>query len=296
VCSGVRRDEIHQVAIQRKDLTLIFGIARHYARVLEDLGVGTWEDLLHSDVPTLTASFRARGYPTVTATEIWRWRQHARSYALGEPVTFDELPAGGAAELPVDGSFIALDLEYDSEHEEPGSLIWLVGACVVDGDLQEHLILWADSPEDEERNLRALGKLVRDHPTLPVVTWAGDGAEVPQLRAATKCWGIGLDLDFLLERHIDLFTYARWHVRLPIPRLGLKEVARFFGIPRLSGVAGGLAARSLHDRSRRTGDLRLRDRLIDYNRDDLDALVGVSQQLARLTEPAEGSFSQSSGS
>jgi predicted RecB family nuclease len=292
VCSGPRRDEIHQAAIQRKDLTLIFGIAREYARVLEDLGVATWEDLLHRDVQPLAASFRARGYPTVTAMEIWQWRQHARSYALGHPVTFGDLPTGGAADFPVGGSFIALDLEYDSEHEEPGSL-WLVGACVVDGDLQEHLIMWVDSPEDEERNLRALGELARDHPTLPVVTWAGDGAEVPQLRAAAKRWGIGLDLDALLERHIDLFTYAQRHVRLPIPRLRLKDVADYFGIPRLSGVAGGLAARSLHDRYRRTGDLHLRDRLIDYNRDDLAALVGVSQRLAQLTDPAEASVLQS---
>jgi predicted RecB family nuclease len=295
VCSGPRRDEIHQAVSQTKDLTLILGIGRDYAPVLEDLGVATWEDLLHREVPTLAASFRARGYPTVTATEIWRWQQHARSYALGQPVTFNDLPTGGAVDFPVGGSFIALDFEYDSEHDEPGSL-WLVGACVVDGDLQERLNLWADSPEDEERNLRALGEFVRDHPTLPVVTWAGDGAEVPQLRAAAERWGIGLDLDSLLERHIDLCAYARRHVRLPIPRLRLKDVAAYFGIPRLSSVAGGLAARSLHDRYRRTGDLRLRDRLIDYNRDDLDALVGVSQQLARLTEPAEGSFSQSSGS
>jgi predicted RecB family nuclease len=296
VCSGPRRDEIHQAVTQRKDLTLIWGVGRDYAPVLEDLGVVTWEDLLHCDVRALAASFRARGYPTVTAMEIWRWRQHARSYALGHPVTFNDLSTGDTAAFPVGSSFIALDLEYDSEHEEPEALIWLVGACVVDGDRQEHLILWADSPQDEERNLRALGEFVRDHPALPVVTWAGDGAEVPQLWAAAKRWGIGLDLDSLLERHIDLFAYARRHVRLPIPRLGLKDVARYFGIPRLSGVAGGLAARSLHDRYRDTRDRRLRDRLIDYNRDDLDALVGITQQLARLTEPAEGSFSQSSGS
>jgi predicted RecB family nuclease len=288
VCSGPRRDEIHQAATQRKDLTLILGIGRDYAPVLEDLGVATWEDLLHSDVQALAASFRARGYPTVTAMEICRWRQHARSYALGHPVTFNDLATSAAADFPMGGSFIALDLEYDSEHDEPGSLIWIVGACVVDGDLQERLILWADSPEDEERNLRALGELVRGHPTLPVVTWAGDGAEVSQLRAAAKRRGIGPDLDSLLERHIDLCAYAQRHVRLPIPRLRLKDVAGYFGIPRLSSVAGGLAARSLHDRYRRTGDLRLRDRLVDYNRDDLDALVGVGQQLAQLIDPAVG--------
>jgi predicted RecB family nuclease len=267
---------------------MIWGIGRDYAPVLEDLGVATWEDLLHSDVQALAASFRAQGHPVVTPVEIWRWRQHAHSYAVGHPVTFGDFPTGGAADFPVGESFIALDLEYDSEHEEPESLIWLVGACIVDGDLQDRLILWADNPKDEEHNLRALGELARDHPTLPVVTWAGDGAEVPQLRAAIKRRGIGPDLDFLLESHIDLFVYARRHIRLPIPHLGLKDVAAYFGIPRLSSVASGLAARSLHDRYRRTRDRRLRDQLIDYNRDDLDALVGVSQQLAKLIDPAIG--------
>jgi predicted RecB family nuclease len=274
VCSRVRRDEVYQAALQSKDLTLIFGVARVYARVLEELGVGTWEDLLRCDVQAVAASFRARGYPAVTAMEVWRWRQHARSYALGHPVVFDDFLTGGAADFLVGGSFIALDLEYDSEYEEPGSLIWLVGACVVDGDAQEHVVLWADSTEDEEHYLRALGELVRCHPTLPVVTWAGGGAEGPQLRAAAKRLGTGLDLDLLFERHVDLFAYAWRHVRLPIPSLGLKEVAEYFGVPRLSGVADGLHARSLHDRYRRTGDVGLRDRLIDYNRDDLDTLVG----------------------
>jgi predicted RecB family nuclease len=288
VCSGPRRDEIHQVATQRKDLTLILGIGRDYAPVLEDLGVASWEDLLHSDVQALAASFRARGYPTVTAMEIWRWRQHARSYALGHPVTFNDLATSAVADFPIGGSFIALDLEYDSEHEDPEALIWLVGACVVDGDRQDDLMLWADSPEDEEHNLRALTEFVRDHPTLPVVTWAGDGAEVPQLRSAAKRRGIGPDLDSLLERHVDLCAYAQRHVRLPIPRLRLKDVADYLGIPRLSSVASGRAARSLHDQYRRSRDLRLRDCLIAYNRDDLDTLIGVTQQLARLVDPAAG--------
>jgi predicted flap endonuclease-1-like 5' DNA nuclease len=98
---------------KRKDLTLILGIGRDCAPVLEDLDVATWEDLLHSDVQALAASFRARGYPTVTAMEIWRWRQHARSYALGHPVPFNDLATSAAADFPIGRSFIALDLEYD---------------------------------------------------------------------------------------------------------------------------------------------------------------------------------------
>ncbi len=264
--------------------------------MLEDFGVATWQDLMRCDVHAVAAWFWARGHPAVTATEVSRWWQHACSYAVGHSVVFDDFLTGDAAAFPVGGSFIALDLEYDSDYQEPGSLIWLVGACVVNGDLREHLVLWADSADDEERNLRALGELVRCRPTLPVVTWAGDSAEGPRLRAAANSLRTRVNLDPLFERHIDLFTYARQHVRLPIPRLGLKEVAEYFGIPRLSGVADGRHARSLHDRYRRTGDPGLRDRLIDYNRDDLDTLVGISQQFTRLTAPTEGSCSRSFGS
>jgi predicted RecB family nuclease len=211
--------------------------------------------------------------------EVSRWRQHAHSYAAGQPITFDLL----AAAVPVGKSFIVLDLEYDPEPGEPGSLIWLVGACVVDGDTQEHLVLWADSTEDEERNLRALAELVRRRPAVPVVTWAGNGAEAPRLRAAVEHSRAPLGLDPLFERHVDLYAYARRHVRLPIPSLSLKDVAEYFGIPRLSGVVDGLQALLLHEQYRRTHDAALRDHLIDYNRDDLDALVGVLQQFARLT-------------
>jgi predicted RecB family nuclease len=284
VCSRVRREEVHQAAIQSKDLTLIFGIGRVYARVLEDLGVATWEDLLRCDVQAVAASFRARGYQPVSVMEVSRWRQHAHSYAAGRPVVFDLLATDADADaVPVGESFIALDLEYDSEPGEPGSLIWLVGACIVDGDIQEHVVLWADTTDDEERNLRALGELVRRRPAVPVVTWAGNGAERPRLRAVVECSRVPLGLDPLFERHVDLYAYARRHVRLPIPSLSLKDVAEYFGIPRFSGVADGLQALLLHGQYRRTGDAVLRDRLIDYNRDDLDALVGIVQRFARLS-------------
>jgi len=38
----------------------------------------------------------------------------------------------------------------------------------------------------------------------------------------------------------------------------------------------------------RTGEATLRDRLIDYNRDDLDALIGVARRLDSLRLPGLG--------
>lgn len=181
-----------------------------------------------------------------------------------------------AATPPVGKSFIALDLEY-------GPHIWLAGACVVSGDTREYVALWADEAAEEQRNLQTLGSVVCAHPGFPVITWAGHCADVPELRKAGGRSPIARPaIQEVLKRHADLYLFARDHVRLPIPGLGLREVGAYFGIPRISDVTGGFQAQMMYREYQRSGDSALRDRLTDYNRDDLDALVGVALELNRL--------------
>jgi predicted RecB family nuclease len=254
---------------------MIFGIGRVYARALEALGISTWERLLGEDPRLVSEKLRGAGPWSVTAEETARWRQHARSYESAAPVM-------SGATVPVGDSFIALDLEY-------GPHIWLAGACVAIGDAREYVALWADDAAAERRNLAALGALVDAHPGLPVVTWAGHCADIPRLRtAADRSLAVETSLGELFRRHFDLYIYVRDHVRLPIPGLGLKDVAAYFGIPRVAGIADGLQAQMLYAEYLRTGEAALRDRLIDYNRDDLDALIGVARRLDSLSLPITG--------
>lgn len=274
VCSHVKRDDVYRATGERKDLTLIWGIGRHYAAALEEAGIPTWEALLASDPDAVVAALRAQERSVSTA-EVQRWQHHAACWASGDALFFGAEPFTAK-------DFIALDLEYDTTGP-----IWLIGACVVRGDGREYVALWADNTRTERRNLRQLAALVEANPGLPVVTWSGDCADIPQLRKGAKRLRIGSALSSLQARHVDLYQYARNNVRFPIPSLGLKEIGEYWGIPRVSGVLGGRQAQMMYgdyiastDKAERT---RLRETLLDYNREDVDTLVTVAERIGDLT-------------
>ena len=144
VCSGVMRDEIERAALAKKDLTLLWGIGPYYARCLEQIGISSYDELLAVDSGTVVEKLRElRCYRSPDQVDCWK--HHATSYATSRPVLFGK-------PLTLDGGLLALDLEY-----VPG-LIWLVGICLVGPAGRDYLTLWADTPEQEKRNLKAPGQ------------------------------------------------------------------------------------------------------------------------------------------
>jgi predicted RecB family nuclease len=276
VCSRLRQNEVARVTERNKDLTLLYGIGRHYAPVLEEAGIRSWEDLLDRDSAEVVEILRDRGM-FVSPFEVDCWKRHAESWQRRKPVVF------GATRCVCE-PFLALDLEYPSVGDGP---IWLVGARLADGEEGEYFEWWADTRAEEERALLALDELVAAHPTLPLVTWAGASADLPRLERACA----GLDLPHLdaaiRDRHVDLFVWTRGSLRLPRPTLDLKRVAAYFGVPRFSPIGDGMAAEMLYGRYLSSRDAQgraeLRRTLCDYNRDDLDALVEVARRLRELT-------------
>jgi len=276
VCVSVRGDEVARVTERNKDLTLLFGIGHTYAPILERAGIRSWEALLDRDSIEVVEILRRRKM-FVSVWQVESWKHHAESWRTRSPVFFGSEPC-------VEEPFIALDLEYASVGGGP---IWLVGACLADGDESEYLQEWADSREEEQRALQELDRAIAANPELSIVTWAGTGADLPRLGGSCA----GLDLPHLQaalrERHVDLFEWVRRSVRLPRARLDLKQVASYFGVPRLSSIGDGMEAELLYDRYLRSRDEQkratLRTALCDYNRDDLDALIGTARRLSELS-------------
>jgi predicted RecB family nuclease len=274
VCSTLRRDEVMASVIRRKDPTMLYGVAGVYSELLRRFRFTTWESLLGCDVNALAARFAAVGYPGVTPSVIERWRLHARSFAEQAPVF-----AKPAVGLGVSDRYIAVDLEYDQ-------WIWLVGACVVDGDEREYHFLWADSPTEERVNLERLFALISEHGGMPVVTWSGTSADIPALRKAADRHNLAAELTPLLHAHRDLFRWAENNLRVPVPGLGLKEVERYFGVARVSDVGDGLQAVLLYQEYLASRDPEIRERLVHYNRDDVDSLILVLGELQALGRAA----------
>jgi predicted RecB family nuclease len=202
-------------------------------------------------------------------------RFHAQSYREERAILFGSPPEIG-------DSFFALDLEYDLFKPR----VWLMGLYVITKEKNEHLAMWADDAPEERSNLERLAELLDEHAELPVVTWGGTAADLPQLKGACT----RLEVDHLQEvldaRHIDVFAHARRNLRLPIPELGLGEVAAFFGVKKNSAVRNGREAQALYTRylTRYSPRVRqiIKNELITYNRDDLDALVATVRTVQEL--------------
>ncbi|MBI3468592.1 MAG: ribonuclease H-like domain-containing protein [Planctomycetes bacterium] len=154
---------------------------------------------------------------------------------------------------------------------------------------RDYLALWADTPTEEKRNLRCLGEVLATNPSLPVVTWAGTGADLPRLRNAVRRLKLRQAIHALESRHLDLYQHVVNAVRFPTPSLALAEIATYFGIPKVSRIRDGLEAQFKYMEYRRALDndtaLSRKTDLLEYNRDDLEALVGVASRIAALQSP-----------
>jgi len=89
------------------------------------------------------------------------------------------------------------------------------------------------------------------------------------------------------RRHVDLFHGSVRSVRLPAPGLGLKAVSDYFDFERkLPKVSGGLDAVTMYITYLSNKDVQLREKLMTYNGDDLDATLFVWKKLSKLSEHA----------
>jgi predicted RecB family nuclease len=211
---------------------------------------------------------------SVSAAQVAGWMEHARSYSEGRAVMFGPPP-------PVGDAFIALDLEYDTS-------VWLTAVLLCEGDKLDHNYFWADTPQEEREALWALEAICATYPNLPIVTWSGCSADLPNLRVAATRHRLGHIYAEVERRHVDLFQHATRTMRIPDPELSLKAVAEYFGVPKVSAIVNGLEAQfRYHEyRSCRRPDerARLQAELVAYNRDDLEALTAMAGIMRRGPE------------
>jgi predicted RecB family nuclease len=271
LCRGPRREAVLAAANEVEDVTLINGISVGRADRLTEIGIDTWRHLLVTK-PEEIRHCLALHDDYVGLREIERWKQHAHAYESQAPVSFGPPPKVGT-------DFIALDLEYTD-----ASRIWLTGVAIVEGTQIEYHLLWAATDREQRDALLKLITLFERHAGLPVVTWAGDSADIPVLRTAAAAAGLRGGLDQALTSHIDLYQHALRTHRWPIPELGLKQLCQFLGITRTSSVRDGLHALALHHEMLASPDPpdweRLKAALSDYSLDDLNSLIEITRSLA----------------
>jgi predicted RecB family nuclease len=261
--------------VGENDLTKILEISPGRAAALRGVGVRCFDDLYRLDPERLADDPAGVGL-FLTAKQLKRMRCHIQSYREGRPVRCGPLPSLG-------DELVALDLEYDIY--EPR--IWTFGLCFVDGGSREYALFWAEDDDSEREGLERISERLEAAPDAPIVTWWGVRADFPQLKRACKRLGLPPLFERFHERHVDLYVCSRNGLRLPIPSLALGEVAAYFGAEKASSIENGLAALNLYRKYRTKYSPRvrkeIRDELLTYNRDDLDALIETAHAIEALS-------------
>lgn len=270
VCAVVRRDEVTESVWRTRHLSAIRGVGRTTVEALSTTGYRSWDDLIEGN-PDLIVLALANCKPPrwTSAAEVRRWQAHARALIVGAPVLID-----GAAPFPVPNEYVAFDLEY-----VPGTgPVWLTGARAVTRGGDATLSIWTD--EDGETALFAdLDEFLAGHPDAPLVTWNGITADIPALRGTATRTGQLDSFERIAARHIDLYDWVWRNRPLPISGFGAKDVSDYCGITGDSPIGSGREALNIWQAYRRNGNTELRDKLVIYNRDDVDSLVDVTEDL-----------------
>lgn len=250
-----------------KNLTSIWGLGKRHAAALESIGIPDCKALMESDPQLIATKLREQKLP-ISLAQVQQWRSHAESYLTKSPVFFGAPPEVG-------DSFIALDLEYSSFKPH----IWLTGLLIVKDGKERHLWFWADDHEQERASVLRLTQVLKFFPALPILTWGGTSADLPQLQSAAERHSSPDMLAALSDRHVDLFQHARTSMRLPVPELSLGPFAAYLRIPKSSPIRNGLEAQVQYEIYQGLADERRKTvrkaELIAYNYDDLRALAGV---------------------
>ena len=273
VCAGPGRSALIADLLARRHVSLLWSVGPVFSKGLSELHLDDFKVLAKECPEAVAIDLRLAGYTNVSSRMVERWQHHAAALLHGHPVVFAERRAVGRR-------FIAVDLEYTPH------AVWLIAAAVVDGGRRSVRQFWADDRAELKAAMLALGELVSSHQGFPVVTWSGNGADLPQLEAAAWSTGTRRAIRPVLDRHVDAYAQARDALRLPIVGMSVKDVAAYFGFERSSTVRDGREAVAMYGEYQRCESKRarraIRQELIAYSREDLEMLVSAVRGLNRL--------------
>lgn len=266
---------------QRGGLSLIHGIAYIRECQLKSMGITNITDLMKVDSAELHKKWYATFGNTPGISEIGKMQLHALSLVERKPVFFGESESFRCLNHPL----IIVDLEY-----APESYIWLVGLCIVDKQRKKVEQYFAErfTSAEEKRIIEELLAILKSNPKHVVITY-GASADMPQLEKAWRRHGFSAnEWSDLKKRHVDLHTFVLHNFRFPLSSYSLKDVEGFLGFQRKKERIYGLIALDMYTRylreKKEPQKLAIKQELLEYNREDLEATAFVAKQLKPLLD------------
>ena len=262
----------NEQAILEQDVSIVPGVGLGTKEKLREIGIMTVKDLAFADKDTL---LDIKGFGESTVNTMIRGAQalHRKEAIKIKPL-----------KLPKRTTEIYLDLEGTGQPIDPEGLApidYLIGALVKKEDKEEYFPFVAHTEKEEQTMLKAFLTFLQEQKDIVIYHW--HTYERTHLKKLCEKYNIDQKTQkMLFDNLIDLYTLATKAYAFPTYGNSIKEIAPWMGfhwrqkdVNAMQSIAYYLAY--LQDPLKNKDKLQ---KIIDYNEDDVRAMVVVRQWLA----------------
>lgn len=253
------------------DVSLIYRLSQNDQRRFYEIDIRTVDDLAKASLEDLESSFVDWSYD-----KILRFHNQANVLKNKEPM-FLRKPS-----LPEIGTEVYFDVETDPTE----GIDYLLGILIKNSATKdskgktEYKAFWAKDKEDEKRIwkefLDFLDKLE------DFVIYHYSSYELQVINRLANLYGISVELDNKFKDNtLDLHKIVLETAVLPLYFYGLKDVAQYLGFSWQSEDAGGAESVVWYNEWLETKDKKIKDKIIKYNEDDVQATLYVKEWLEK---------------
>ena len=260
-----------QRAREQDELSLLSSMSENERKRLHGKGIFT--------VTQLSYSFRPRRRRRGARDKPEKFHQSLRALAIRE----NKIHAVDLSDSKLDGTPVYLDVEGLPDRD----FYYLIGVRIRTGDDAVQYSFWADDEGGEKRIWTEFLDVLSAIPD-PRLMHYGSYETVFLKRMRTRYGGPreGSAAATAVEHAVNLATLVFARIYFPTFSNSLKEIAGFLGFRWAGSLASGLEAIVWRHRWEASKDLTEKQALLDYNREDCEALEIAANSLIDLYHAA----------
>ncbi len=258
-------DLCFQHAIEAEDLSLIFGMDKRSREKLNHVGITKMGELAKADPLKVSAK------TDLPKNRLSKWSLQARSLLENRiiPIKKPSMPNGKAS------------IFFDIEGDTMGKTEYLLGLLVQKGNRREYKRFWADNPKNEGEMWKDFLSFLAKQEDFRLYHYTGyEKRALAKLFA--KYGGDKKTYDRVVESLFDLYPVLLKSVVLPVTSYSIKSVAPLLGFRWTNDKAGGAQSLLWYHNYQETKNPALKETILEYNRNDCEAMVTIRDWLLKL--------------
>ena len=267
-------------AAEKDELSLLSGMSEKERKKLHSRGIFT--------VTQLSYTFRPRRRRRELRGKQEKFHHSLRALAIRE----NKIHAVDLLDPKLDGTPVYLDVEGLPDRD----LYYLIGIRVGTGDGAVQHGFWADDENGEKLIWCQFLDVLSAIPDARLVHFGSyETVFLKRMRERHGGPRESSAAETAIEHAVNLLSFVFSHIYFPTCSNGLKEIAGYLGFRWSGSPASGLESIVWRQRWETSKDASLKQALLDYNREDCEALELVANRLVDLHReaPADGQSSRS---